>query len=233
MAGGACWPRFFGSAQSRLAYAGGGGRCCARGAIKLTTKATFSLIARRPALPNARPNGNWQAGNLLGGAGPMAKIMGFVLASAALGLSGIPGAPVARANAAEQAGGQQTQPSPPRKEYGVFTNLVKIMIEQYSQENADYFRTHVPPICITPYDQWTVKDFVILRAKYPKFYKDFTFMYRLVAVNQDVLSPAGKQFAQDAVNAMTRLSGDGDWKRYARMIGEAEKFTGPSYYDRC
>jgi len=125
--------------------------------------------------------------------------------------------------------GQQQQAATsnaaPKGEYGVFTDLVKLITTQYSQASADDFRSHYPPIYITPYDQWTVKDFVKLHDTFPNVYNDFAIMYRLVAVDQDTLSPAGKNLALDAVKAMTTLSGDGDWKSYARMIGEAENIV--------
>lgn len=110
-------------------------------------------------------------------------------------------------------------------EYGVFTGLVNLITTQYTQEKSDKFKAHFPPVYITPYDQWTVDDFVKLHQTFPKLYENFTAMYHFVAVDQNALSPEGKQFAQDAVKAMTKLSGDGDWKRYARTIGEAERIV--------
>lgn len=116
----------------------------------------------------------------------------------------------------------QKSQAAPKGEYGVFTDVVNLMTTQYTQEKSDGLKTHVPPIYITPYDQWTAKDFVKLQKTFPVVYSTFSAMYKLVAADQDILSPTAKQFAQDAVKAMTRLSGDGDWKRYARIIGEAE-----------
>lgn len=130
----------------------------------------------------------------------------------------------------EQAKLNPTQKSQaaPKGEYGVFTDVVNLITTQYSQASADDFRRHVPPIYITPYDQWAVKDFVKLQKTFPKVYADFATMYGLVAADQDKLTPSGKQAAQDAVKAMTTLSGDGDWRRYARMIGEAENIVASS-----
>ncbi|MDX2094780.1 MAG: hypothetical protein SFW64_02420 [Alphaproteobacteria bacterium] len=121
------------------------------------------------------------------------------------------------------AGKQQTQTNEPDRSgpYGAYTSLVELITETYSRENSEHFRQKNPPIYITPYDQWKVNDLVIIFQAFPNLHSDFKSLFIDVAKPEP--TELGKKDKEDAIKAMTVLSGDGDWKRYGRMIFEANK----------
>ncbi|MCE3005291.1 MAG: hypothetical protein LW853_00430 [Rickettsiales bacterium] len=114
-------------------------------------------------------------------------------------------------------------------EYGKFSKLVNLITDVYSEKSAEALRNGPTPIYITPYNQWTEKDFIKLHDRFSNVYSSFVSLFN--AVGKKIETNEDRKDAEDAKRAMIRLSGldpnkpenKNAWFPYAKMIHNADQ----------